>query len=709
MTTATAPPHPRDPPRLDIQGLRAVAVTLVVLAHAGVGAVAGGYVGVDVFFVVSGFLITSLLTRESRATGRISVRDFYARRAVRLLPAATLVVLCTLAGCRLFLSKIRFAQYAGDALGSSLYAVNFRLAAAGTDYLGASEPPSPFQHFWSLAVEEQFYLLWPLLLVLCLRWRRRPALPAALALTALCAASFALSLALTRSSPSWAYFGSPARFWELGAGALLALGAHRLALRAPLAAALSWAGLTGIVVAALTYDDATPFPGRYALLPVVGTLLVLAGGRSPGPSPTHAPGSSPAHAPGRSPTHTPSPARYGARLLLARRPVARLGGLSYGWYLWHWPLLVIGPAALNTAPSTGLALALCAVALALAWATLRLVENPIRFHAAFRRRPALALRLGGGLSAGAAVAVLTAAHFPPAVDSGRPAPDLRRELTAARDPALRLGQLLRTSGPSLPSNLTPPLAEVKPVRSAVYRDGCHAGYARTSTPPCVYGDPSAATTVVLFGDSHAAQWFPALDRLARERHWKLVSLTKASCNAATVTTVYQGGPAVCDTWRRAAVARIAALRPGLVLVSSSDAGRPLHPAADPVRQWTDGFRATFTALAASGARVAALLDTPWPASDAVECAAAHPLRLGHCASRLPDALRDPARQGAVRAAATAAGAAVIDPAPWLCATDGTCPVLAGDTLVYRDDSHMSETYADALAPVLGRRLTALLP
>lgn len=681
-TTAPAPaPHAV---RLDIQGLRAVAVTLVVLGHAGVGAVSGGYVGVDVFFVVSGFLITSLLLRESDRTGRISVRGFYARRALRLLPASTLVVVVTLTCCRLLLSRIRFTDYAGDALSSALYAVNFRLAAAGTDYLDAGTSPSPFQHFWSLAVEEQFYLLWPLLLVLCRRSAPGRRGPAAAVLGALCLVSFWLNVTLTGSASPWAYFGSQTRWWELGAGALLALGArHADRLPAPVAAAMTWAGLGCILLAAVRYDNATPFPGRYALLPVLGAVLVLAGGASP--------------------------ARYGARLLLAGRPMVRLGGLSYGWYLWHWPVLVVVPAALGRPAGVPLGLLLCAAALLPAWATLRLVENPIRFHRAFRGRPGRALRFGGGLSAGAAVIALTASLFPPSIDSGRPAPDLKREITVAADPLLRLGQLLETSGTSLPSNLAPALDGIKPVRSAVYRDGCHLDYEGTRTPPCVYGDPASDTVVVLFGDSHAAQWFPALDRLAHERHWKLVSLTKASCKAAAVTTVRLGGPyASCDTWRAESIARINRLRPDLVVVSSSDAGDPFHPAGDPQRQWTDGFRDTYESLRSSGARVAALLDTPWPASDAVECAAAHALRLDRCANRLPRAVHDETRQAAERNAAAAAGAAVIDPTPWLCTGAGNCPVLAGNTLVYRDDSHLAETFAESVAPVLGRRLTGLL-
>ncbi|MET9190551.1 acyltransferase, partial [Streptomyces tendae] len=356
-TGGSAPPPQGHPPRPDIQGLRAVAVGLVVLSHAGVAQVGGGYVGVDVFFVISGFLITSLLLRELATTGRVSLRSFYARRALRLLPASSLVIAVTLVGAWLFLSKARLAEYAGDALAGALYTLNFRLAAAGTDYLAQNGPPSPFQHVWSLAVEEQFYLVWPVLLLLTWRIARGRRGPVVVPLAALCALSFAAGVVVTDRSAPWAYFGSPARFWELGAGALLALAAERLRrLPAALAAALGWLGLVCVTVAALRYDDQTPFPGHHALLPVAGAVLVLAGGCVP--------------------------TSYGAGLLLERRPLVRLGGLSYGWYLWHWPLLVTAPAALGRADGTAelpLALALSAVALALAWATLRLVENPVRF------------------------------------------------------------------------------------------------------------------------------------------------------------------------------------------------------------------------------------------------------------------------------------------------------------------------------------------
>ncbi|MFE3515612.1 acyltransferase family protein [Streptomyces sp. NPDC059166] len=678
----SAHPVPKHSPRADIQGLRALAVTMVVLSHAGVGPVAGGYAGVDVFFVVSGFLITSQLLRELSATGRMSVGGFYARRALRLLPAATVVIVVTLAGSWLFLSKVRFQEYVLDAVGSALYVLNLRLAVDGTDYLAEGSPPSPFQHFWSLAVEEQFYLVWPLLLLATWRLSRRRR-TTAVVLGLLCGVSLGMSVWAMDGPASWAYFGSHTRFWELGAGALLALSAARLGrLPVPAAAVLSWAGLASVLLSAVLFDDGTAFPGYYALLPVLGTVLVLAGGCVPGP--------------------------YGAGRLLGLRPAVLLGGLSYSWYLWHWPLLVIGPGVLDGPTGVRTALLLAVLALLPAWATARLVENPVRFHPALRGRHGRALALGACLSALAAVTALTASLFPPAVGSGRAAPVPARELADAPDPAARLRELLESSGDSLPGNLTPGLTSVKASEAKVYADGCHVGYESVSTPPCVYGDPASDQVVVLFGDSHAAQWFPALDRLASVHHWKLVSLTKASCKPAEVTTVHSGAPYTsCDIWRHRVLARIGAVHPALVVVSSSEAGDATRPAADPVRQWAEGFGETFGAIRRSGAGVAVLLDTPWPRADAVDCAASHPMDLRRCANSLPEAIEDPGRRKAVRDAARSSGAAVIDPAPWLCTDAGGCPVAVGNTLVYRDDSHVAEAYAAALAPLLDERLTAL--
>ncbi|MFE9680798.1 acyltransferase family protein [Streptomyces sp. NPDC006285] len=671
----------RSEPRLrhDIQGLRAVAVTLVVLAHAEVPHASGGYVGVDVFFVISGYLITSGLLRQADRTGSLSLRRFYGRRAIRILPLATLVGLVTLLGCRLFASKIRHAEFLHDALASALHFMNVDLAVSGTDYLQEGGTPSPFQHFWSLSVEEQFYLLWPALLLVSWKLLRRP-WPSALLLGALCLASYLLSVRTIGTSPSWAYFGLHTRLWELGAGGLLAFCAGALT-RVPRAVsgAGAWLGLSAIVASAALYDEHTPFPGHFALLPVLGAVLVIACGGHPSPS--------------------------GAARLLAICPATWVGDLSYGWYLWHWPLLILGPAAVNRPATPLLSLGFSALALMLAWGTLHLVENPLRSHGTLRRRPAAALGLGLGLSASAVCVILVAVSFPPAISSAAHAPQLNETLSTARDPEARLTELLAAPASGLPANLSPPLPEIKEQRSAVYRDRCHVDYTATRSPECVYGDPSSDRVVVLFGDSHAAQWFPALDRLSREQGWKLVSLTKASCKTADITTRAEGGPYTsCDVWKKNALERVARLRPMLVVASSSEAARPAGRMTDPVREWAAGYERVYRRLARDAGRLVVLLDNPWPKGDAVECAAHHPLHLRECAAERRVAIKSPLLRTAGRTAAGRTGAVLVDPEPWLCPRAGGCPVVVGDTFVYRDGSHLAESYVAALTPVLRREM-----
>ncbi|MBV7695263.1 acyltransferase family protein [Streptomyces sp. TRM70350] len=669
--------------RRDIQGLRAVAVSLVVLSHSGVSHVAGGYIGVDVFFVISGFLITSLMLREWSREGRISLGRFYARRALRLLPASTLVVLVTLAGSWLFLGPLRFADYAKDAIASAWYVVNFRLAEAGTDYFNTDVPPSPFQHFWSLAVEEQFYLIWPIVLIVALKLFRRRAL-LAIPLLALATASFALNLHLTESSPSWAYFGSPGRVWELAVGALLALAAHRLhTIPRPAAAALSWAGLAAIAYAAVAFDESTRFPGHNALVPVLGAAAVLAGGAAAG--------------------------RYGAGAVLSLRPAVWIGGISYAWYLWHWPLILIVPAAAGFGAHDGpLRLIAALGGIVLAWLTLHLVENPMRFHRAFKARAGRGLSVGLGLSAVAAAAAVFAAQFPPVLDSGVARQSTKETIAAASDPRAALVELLQQRVEKLPSNLDPSLRETAYKRSEVYTDDCALTMTdEVQTQPCLYGDTTADRTVVLFGDSHVAQWFPALDAIARKHHWRLYSFTKNACKVSQITIEYNGGPySTCDDWRAATLDRIRKLEPELVITSSSNSAK-LYGGGDMAQAWGKGQAETYRTLQQGRTRVLTLLDTPWPKNNAVDCAVAHPDSLSSCARHRSGADPQPEVTEAIRAAAAAENVPTIDPYDWVCAPSGNCPVVVGNTMVYRDYGHLADGFVEALTPVLEDELLRL--
>ncbi|GIE93653.1 acyltransferase [Paractinoplanes rishiriensis] len=668
--------------RTDIEGLRAIAVLLVVAGHAGVPGLAGGYVGVDVFFVISGFLITSLLLREAEQAGRISVARFYARRAVRLLPAAAVVLLATLAAARLFLPATRLGEYVRDALAATGYVANLRFAVIGTDYLSADQPPSPFQHFWSLAVEEQFYLVWPLLIVAAayLGKRRRPL---AAVLAVLVAGSFVLSVTETVRSQPWAYFGPHTRAWELGAGALLALAAVRLR-RLPAAArfALGWAGVAAILLAAVRYDESTAFPGWRAALPVAGAVALIAAGGA------------------------------GAGKLLAVRPLQAVGRLSYSWYLWHWPLLLIGPAALGVRGTLPQKVLLAAAALGLAWATHRWVENPLRHRPHLRDRAARGLGLGAALSGSVAAAGVALLLLPHGVPAGERRPDLRATLSAAADPAAELTRHIeagRRLG-RLPANLRPKLAAAGKNRPRVWADGCHADVPATAAPAgCVYGDPAGDTTVVLFGDSHAAHWFPALEQIAVSHRWRLVELTKSSCSAADVPLWHDSLKRTyteCTAFHRSAIARIQALKPDLVVIGSSFNYTPARPAGDPAALWRSAWDRTFDQVRRSGARVAAIADTPYMGGSVPECLAKpdNAAKAGNCTRSRRSALRGLDQREVFLSYAGGRRAEIINPLAWFC-TD-VCPPVIGNVLVYRDSNHMTTAYAEALVPLLAARLSA---
>jgi peptidoglycan/LPS O-acetylase OafA/YrhL len=708
--------------RSDVEGLRAVAVGLVVLYHAGLVAVSGGYVGVDIFFVISGFVITTTLAREVERRGTISIAGFYARRATRLLPAATAVILVTLVASWLWLPPVLFGGIATDALASTLYAVNYRLANVGIDYF-ATQTPSPLQHYWSLAVEEQFYLVWPLLLIALAflargrsRGERRTVGHAwtVLALVAIIAVSFTACVAITRRSLPWAYFGAPTRAWELALGALVAVGARRLArIPAPLAAVLMWTGVAAIAGSALGFDDATVFPGYAAALPVAGAALVIAGGCA-------------------------SP-RGGAHVLLGAGPFQLIGKVSYSWYLWHWPVLMIAPSVLHAEPALWQRLLLAAVSLVLAAVCFTVLEDPIRRAKSLRAVPWKGISVGASLSAGTVAASLVAGLLvPPAVGSGRDGEDLaatiEREagladasggaqlgadaaqqgaqstLTAAGAKAAerRLTEAVAAGaalGPA-PSNLTPTLDKAPEDVSHIYHDKCDPGYLLIEVdPPCQYGDPGSATTIVLFGDSHAGQWSPAVEAIATRHRWRLMVFTKSACSAASVLTYVKRLHRTyteCKEWRERTIARIQAMRPTVVVLASLLSGVQVER-GDTDQIWTQGWLTTMRRLKAEGRRLVFINDTPSPKGNIPECVSANLDDVKACDNPVTAALQGPALRRMIPEAAAREGAVVVDPTAWFCTAD-TCPAIVGNVLVYHDNSHIGKTYAAVLSPLLEARI-----
>ncbi|MEO8541097.1 MAG: acyltransferase family protein, partial [bacterium] len=494
--------------RPDVEGLRAVAVGLVVLGHAGVPWVPGGYIGVDVFFVLSGFLITGLLVRERATTGSTSMAGFYARRARRILPAASIVLVVTVLASYHWLGFLRGDAIAEDGKWTALFAANLHFAHEGTQYLNITAPPSPLQHYWSLAVEEQFYVVWPLVFVAVASVAPGVSLARKLAsvLALIVVASLAWSIVQTRSDVTWAFFSPLTRAWELAVGALLAVGLSAVK-RVPgkFGAWLSWGGLGAIIGGAVLFDNRTAFPGYAAALPVFGAAMVVAGGTV---------------APGR-----------GAERLLGLAPFQVLGKWSYSLYLWHWPILMI--AAQRAGHELPLAenLGLMGAAVVLAAVTHYVVENPVRYAPRLTRSPWTSIAVGACLLVAAfgvcawqlrentvgspRLAYADAADATPAGDSvsaqsSAPKSPLEEMLAAvAAAPEINL----------LPADLTPGLASSLKDFAWLppWGRGCLVDADVLDSPACLFGDPDGSKTVVLLGDSHVAQWMKAFDSIGKER------------------------------------------------------------------------------------------------------------------------------------------------------------------------------------------------
>src|SRR6185503_12476729 len=380
----------------------------------------------------------------------------------------------------------------------------------------AGAPPSPFQHYWSLGVEEQFYLLWPALIIGA-AWlvRRTAGGAAAVVLAVTAAASFAVSLAWTDTWPSWAFFALPSRAWELAAGGLVALtvAAWRQSPRWS-AAVAGWGGLALIVASWAQLDESTPYPGTAALLPVLGTALVIGAGCA-----------APLSGVGR---------------LLSVPAVRAVGRLSYSWYLWHWPVLVLAPAVFGSALSLVGRLAMVVLSFGLAILTLHLIENPARYAPVLRAAARRSLALGGAVTAaavcagsvllvlrpvpvghGPAVASLTVTAHTPAASAPRAVPSLREQVQAAVAASANLH--------AVPSNLSPSLAEAPGAKPLVFVNGCVRSWRDTGQPECASAATTSSTTVSLFGDSHAAMWQPAFEPIARQREWRLETISKVTC------------------------------------------------------------------------------------------------------------------------------------------------------------------------------------
>jgi peptidoglycan/LPS O-acetylase OafA/YrhL len=664
---------------------------VVVLFHLWPDAVPGGFLGVDVFFVISGFLITGLLVREVERRGTVSLPAFWARRARRLLPAALLVIVACALATVAFVPVTDWDQFFAELRASTAYVQNWHLASAAVDYFAANDAPSPVRHFWSLSAEEQFYVVWPLLVLLGVVVAHRRLRPRrttiTLTLTAATLLSFACSIYLTSTDPAVAYYATLTRAWEFGAGGLLALVPREDGARPVAASVLSWLGLAAIGFAALTFTERLAFPGWAALLPVGGALAVMRAGM-------------------------PS-CRWAPSGVLRARPLQFLGDVSYSVYLWHWPLLILAPYALGHAVGDTTAVAILGLTILAAWLTKRFVEDPVRAAPALLSRPPRWTLAAAGVATVGVVGLTLAGSARVQARIDRDAQVTRHTLehkppcfgAAARDPQRPCHSA------ALRSIVVPTPVEAKKMPNAP----CEITERDRRLRVCAFGllPRRATSTVAVLGDSHASHWRPALDVVAEARRWHGLSVTRTGCPfSQAAPNVVARARAHCAQWNGQVVDWFRRHPEIGTVVVAAHAGVDVlvPPGRDPFSVKRQGYVDAWRSLPPSVKHIIVIRDTPRLRGSTLDCVqeamdADRPAGSACAVPRRVALQPDPQV-----AAATRLGSArvrVVDLTPELCDARA-CPAVIGGTLTFKDEDHLTSVFAGTLGPFLRREIDRAL-
>ncbi|MFC0680400.1 acyltransferase family protein [Lysobacter korlensis] len=681
----TAPTSKREL-RREIQTLRAIAVLLVVVFHLWPNRLTGGYVGVDVFFVISGFLITSHILRDVEHEHFRLIR-FWARRVRRLLPASLLVLAVTALAIVGLAPQQHWQQWLREIAASAVYFQNWLLAADSVDYLAADNTASPVQHFWSLSVEEQFYIVWPLLVLLAVAAAKRfgigkrRAVFAMLAVTV--ATSLVVSVLLTQHDPGVAYFATPVRAWEFGAGALLAFAPSSEAVSAGLRRMASWGGLVLIGAAALVFTAATPFPGSAALLPVVGTLLVIWAGEPGG--------------------------RLSTRALMAAAPAQFLGNISYSIYLWHWPLIVLMPYVLGGDLTTGAKLAVLAASVLLGWATTRFVEQPFLARSAGLRHR---FTFAGAFTVTAAVVAF--AGFGWNAVQLQVESDLRAAYAAVASgmPCLGAGSWAADGAacgdPLVSTSFVPSALAASRDTTRTQSTRCGSTSREDSeAKACEFGNRTSQVRIALVGDSHMQQYAGAFERVANDNGWAMDLYSKGRC---PFSDVRRAGEHIiteaCTGWVGNVKAALLSRDYDLVVTSQVSGVEWAPPAGTSVEDFAEGGLARmWGTLNEAGLPVAVIRDSPRPVPRVLECLLDVDTPT-ECDNPRATALPYDPQPGAVQRMQTD-DTFLIDLTDFYCGPE-RCSSVIGGVLVHRDANHLTNTWSLTLAGQLGERVGARL-
>jgi peptidoglycan/LPS O-acetylase OafA/YrhL len=691
--TVTREPRDRSPEHAEpsrflphVQGLRAIAVLAVVLYHFWPARFSGGYVGVDIFFVISGFLITSHLMRELTATGTVRLGQFWARRARRLLPASLLVLLfCAIVAMSPYLTPTSaLPNEVREILASTFYVENWFLALNSADYLNHSGDPTTVQHYWSLSLEEQFYVMWPLLMLLAawigVKWfrgARRRAVISTLAVVSV--VSFVFCVVFTMTNPAPAYFVTFGRMWQFGVGAMIALVPLLRVRHAIGSFVLGWGGIAVLVFVIFQFDGQTPFPGYMAVLPTLGAAAVIAASNA-------------------------DRWWYPTRVL-AIRPAQFVGDISYSLYLWHWPLIIIAPSV----PFWGLTIyhrvALLALCFVLAWLTKRFVEDPVRGWKVLTSRPAR-VTLWSSLGAMLVVALVAATAWfvnAPAYNQGiRDIAQLQENpppcfgAAAVLDPACASADFGEDVLPA------PGFAGI----DRPDMGDCFVQLTDARPVSCTLGsDDPDVPRIALIGDSHAYQLISTFDRIAQEQGWQLVTWLKGACPWSTTPLATPGAfGEACTDWREAVTAELAEADVDAVFTAAI-ATTPYSSAGydSSYDAAVAGYVDAWDEVLERGIPVVTVVDNPVWETDPNKCLRTRDQ--AECVGARADVLvaDDPLRE----AASQRDGVTLLDFTDVYC-DDQTCSPVIGGANVYRDQDHLTVTFADTLAPWYTEAIRAAL-
>lgn len=672
--------------RKDIQGLRAIAVIAVLLFHFWPNRLPGGYVGVDIFFVISGFLITLHLLKKPPVTWKALV-DFWARRIKRLIPAATVVLAATIVASLLWLPETMIQRVLHEAVTAALYVQNWALSLSATDYLAATDAPTPIQHYWSLSIEEQYYAIWPVIIGgMFLLGRRFFTVNRLLVvgMVLIFATSLIYSMYLTYANPAAAYFVTPTRVWELTIGGMIALFATKFAVPARIAIPMAWGGLVMIATAVLLFNRETPFPGYTALLPTLGTALVIMAATDG--------------------------MKWSPRRLLGLKPVQFMGDISYSVYLWHWPVLIIAPFVFGmTDMPFMLSASLIVNIIVLAYFTKIYIEDPVR------RSKKLVGTNGktyayGAVSIAVVIGLAFVSQWHPKVQAVTQVDQLERALQT--DPCVGAGVLRdRGCANQYKDRLLAPVSFAKTDKSVLYEDDCW------SWPPhfnqggiCRYGNREGKIKVALLGNSHAGMWHAAINTIAKDNNWQLDTYLASSCYTVDQLQKLDGlgadAPKNCQAWNRWALSKVMAEGYDAVILSNSSRGdlADVEP-ADMQAKKRDGYSQTIDELVKANMKVFVLRDSPRSKDDQniPDCLATHNASISECVGQRSAVLvPDPLYEAASRNMSSRVYS--LDLSDRFC-DEITCYPVIGGVVVYFDSNHISNSYvmtltADIAAPLI---------